>query len=81
MKYFIVQSDNNAIEKNYIPYKFFDEKVKSILQKNLKYITTDFNFYIDVLNSYLNCSFFTGDKKNVIRKFKRKIEIIKRYYK
>ena len=28
MNYFIIKSDNNSLEKNNIPYKFFDEKVK-----------------------------------------------------
>ena len=80
MKYFIVQSDNNEIEKNYIPYKFFDEKVKKIFRKNVKVINKNFNFYIDVFNLYLNCSFFNNDKKNIIRKLKRKIEMRQKRY-
>jgi len=80
MKYFIVQSDNDILEKNYIAYKFFYGKVYNIIRKKLKYVTNDFDFYIDVLNLYVNCSFFNNDKKNIIRKFKRKLEIRKKKY-
>ena len=36
---------NNTIEKNNIPYKFFDKKVKNNLRNNMKYLNKDFNFY------------------------------------
>jgi glycosyltransferase involved in cell wall biosynthesis len=81
MKYFILQSDNNNIEKNYISYRFFEEKVKHKLRKDIKYIQNDFDFYIDVLNLYLSCPFFSKEKKKVIMKYKHKIIIKKRYYK
>ena len=80
MKYFIIQSDNDILEKNYIAYKFFYGKVYNIIRKKLKYVTNDFDFYIDVLNLYVNCSFFNNDKKNIIRKFIRKLEIRKKKY-
>ena len=81
MKYFIIQSDNSYIEKNNIPYKFFEKNVQNHLLKNMKYITKDFNFYIDVLNLYLDCPFFNNDKKGKIKKIIRKFTIKKRYYK
>ena len=81
MKYFILQSDNNTIEKNNIPYKFFDKKVKNKLRNCMKYINKDFDFYIDVLNIYINCPFFDNDKKKEINKFIRKLTIKKKYYK
>ena len=68
MKYFIIKSHNNFIEKIFIPYKFFEEKVKMILLRDMKYISKDFEFYIDVLNLYLECPFFSKDEKNVILK-------------
>lgn len=80
MKYFILQSDNNTIEKNNIPYKFFDRKVKNKLRNCIKYLNKDFNFYIDVLNLYLDCPFFDSDKKNIIKKFIRKLSIKKKYF-
>ena len=81
MKYFILNSDNNTIEKNNIPFKFFEIKVKNILKRDLKYITKHFEFYIDVFNLFLNCPFFNKDKKKVLLKFKRKVLLKKRYYK
>ena len=81
MKYFYIKSDNNIIEKNYIPYKFFEEKVKMILLRDLKYITKNFDFFISVLNLYLECPFFSNYKKAVILKIKRKIIVRKRYIK
>ena len=80
MKYLILQSDNNTIEKNNIPYKFFDKKVKNSLRNGIKYLNKDFNFYIHVLNLYLDCPFFNTDKKNVIKKFIRKLSIKKKYF-
>ena len=80
MKYFIIKSDNNFIEKIFIPYKFFEEKVKMILLRDMKYISKDFEFYIDVLNLYLECPFFSKDEKNVILKVRRKISLRKRYF-
>ena len=81
MKYFILQSDNNTIEKNYIPYRFFLERVKSRMKKDVKYINKDFNFYMEVLDLYLDCPFFSKDKKDTILKIRRKISVRKRYYK
>ena len=42
MKYFILQSDNNTIEKNNIPYKFFELKV----QKYITLVIKVFHFNI-----------------------------------
>ena len=81
MKYFILKSDNNTIEKNNMPYKFFEKKVKNILKKDLKYLSKHFEFYIDVFNLFLNCPFFNKDKKKVLLKFKRKVLLKQRYYK
>ena len=80
MKYFILQSDNNTVEKNFIPYRFFLERVKKKFEKNVKYITKDFDFYIEVFNLFLECPFFTNEKKKLFQKLKHKIIIKKRYY-
>ena len=53
MNYFIIKSDNNSLEKNNIPYKFFDEKVKIYINEVINKITKNFNFYIKVLNLYI----------------------------
>ena len=80
MKYFILQSDNNTIEKNNIPYKFFDKNVKNKLLDCIKYLNKDFNFYIHVLKLYLDCPFFDSDKKKVIKKLIRKLSVRKQKY-
>ena len=46
----------------------------------MKYLNKDFDFYIDVLNLYLDCPFFNDDKKSVIKKFIRKLTIKKRRF-
>ena len=48
MKYFIIKSDNNIIEKNFMPFKFFAKKVNGIVKRDMKYITEGFDFYIEV---------------------------------
>ena len=73
MKYFIIKSDNITLEKNNIPYKFFDEKVKTYINDVINKISEEFNFYIEVLNLYLNCPFFSKEKKDKINKYKNKI--------
>ena len=73
MKYFIIKSDNNTLEKINIPYKFFIDKVKKYLNDSINDITKDFNFYIDVFNLYLDCPFFTKEKRDTIIKYKKKI--------
>ena len=73
MNYFIIKSDNNSLEKNNIPYKFFDEKVKIYINEVINKITKNFNFYIKVLNLYIDSPFFSQRKKDKIAKYKNKI--------
>ena len=80
MKYFILQSDNNEIEKNYIAFRFFIEHVKNKFEKEMKYISKDFDFYIEVLDLYLDCPFFTQEKKQMFLKLMHKIRLKRRYY-
>ena len=73
MKYFILQSDNNTIEKNNIPYKFFKTKVKKHFISSINYINKDFEFYIEVLNLYLNCKHFGKNIIDEINNLKKRI--------
>ena len=73
MKYFMLQSDDNIIEKNYTAYKFFIKKVKKEHEDYINHITNGFDFYFEVLDMYLNCSFFNEENKKEIRIFKDKI--------
>lgn len=81
MKYFMIKSDENLIEKNNMPFKFFIKKVKGILKRDMKYLTKGFDFFIEVFNLYLACQFFKQEQKDIIIKFKRKFIFKKRYYK
>ena len=81
MKYFIIKSDNNIIEKNFMPFKFFAKKVNGIVKRDMKYITEGFDFYIEVINLFLECPFFIKQQKDIFIKLKRKFIIKKRYYK
>ena len=73
MKYLFVQSDNNTIEKNSIAYKFFKEKVKNYISNNINSIINNFEFYVEVLDLYINCPFFTRIQKDEFNKIKDKI--------
>ena len=80
MKYFILQSDNNTIEKNNIPYRFFIEHVKDRFEKDMKYLIRDFDFYIEVLNLFLDCPFLANEKKEIFQKLKHRIILKRRHY-
>ena len=80
MKYFILQSDNNTIEKNNIPYRFFIEHVKNRFEKDMKYLIRDFDFYIEVLNLFLDCPFLANEKKEIFQKLKHRIILKRRHY-
>ena len=80
MKYLFVQSDNNTIEKNNIAYKFFKEKVKNYIRNNINSIINNFEFYVEVLDLYINCPFFTRKQKDEFNIIKDKIINQKKKY-
>ena len=73
MKYYFVQSDNNEIEKNFIAFNFLKKKVIQDNEHYVNNITEGFDFYLNVLDMYLNCSFFNDMKIKEISRFKEKI--------
>ena len=73
MKYYFVQSDNNEIEKNLIAFNFLKKKVIQDNERYVNNITEGFDFYLNVLDMYLNCSFFNDMKIKEISRFKEKI--------
>ena len=73
MKYFYLQSDNNTLEKTYMPYAYFKEKVKKNYEKFIPDLTDGFDFILDVLNLYANSTYFNEEQKIVINDFKNKI--------
>ena len=72
MKYFYIQSDNNTIEKTNLAYKYFFQKIK-VFGKYLPYVTTGFDYFLDILNLYMNSSFFSEHQKKFISEFRLKI--------
>ena len=82
LKYYYLQSEDNQIEKNFVGYKFFDEKIYKSYKNRTDNLTEGFNYIIDVLNIYINCSFFNENQKNNLIDFKdiiinRKKQILK----
>ena len=70
LKYYYLQSEENQIEKNFVGYKFFDEKIYKSYKNRTDNLTEGFNYIIDVLNIYINCSFFNESQKNNLIDFK-----------
>ena len=78
LKYYYIQTEDNEIEKNYVGYKFFIEKVYYFYSNKIGYLTRGFDYVIDVLNMYINCSFFNLTQKIILNNFRNLI--IKRKY-
>ena len=72
MRYFYIKSDNNEIEKSNTAYKYFQKSLKGY-GKHLSDMTEGFDFALDVLNLYLNSTYFKSSQKNYINDFKSKI--------
>ena len=72
MKYFYFQSDNNTLEKVNVAYKYFNSAFREFGGR-IQYLTSGFDYILDVFNLYLNSSFFNQDQKNNINGFKEKI--------
>lgn len=72
MKYFYIRSDNNEIDKVNTAYKYFYKTVKGI-GKMVSDMTEGFDFALDVLNLYLNSTYFNSFQKEKINSFKLKI--------
>ena len=72
MKFYYLQSDNNILEKRYICYNYFKRSVDGFGYL-LEYLTDGFDLIIDILNLYLNSTYFDAAQKNDINNFKIKI--------
>ena len=70
LKYYYVQTKENYIEKNFVGYKFFNEKVYIFYQNATNSLTKTFDFIIEVLDMYINCSFFNEAQKYNLTNFK-----------
>lgn len=84
LKYYYFQTKENKLEKNYVCYKFFDEKIYKTHRNMTIYLTDGFDYIIDVLDKYINCFFFNEEQINKFIDFKKLIikrkGIIKKKY-
>ena len=84
LKYYYFQTKENKLEKNYVCYKFFDEKIYKTHRNMTIYLTDGFDYIIDVLDKYINCCFFNEEQINKFIDFKKLIikrkRIIKNKY-
>lgn len=84
LKYYYFQTKENKLEKNYVCYKFFDEKIYKTHRNMTIYLTDGFDYIIDVLEKYINCCFFNKEQINKFIDFKKLIikrkGIIKKKY-
>ena len=72
MRYFYIRSDNNEIDKINTAYKYFQKSVNGY-GKHLSDMTAGFDFALDVLNLYLNSTYFDSSQKYSLNDFKSKI--------
>ena len=73
LKYYYFQTKENKIEKNYVCYKYFDEKIYKTHRNMTIYLTDGFDYIIDVLDKYINCCFFNEEQINKFIDFKKLI--------
>ena len=73
MKYYYEQSENNDLEKVKVAYDYFYGKIYRTYFKDIINLTEGFNFIIEVIDLYLNCSFYNLEKKNYLNIFKNEI--------
>ena len=73
LKYYYFQTKENVLEKKYVCYKFFDEKIYKTHRNMTIYLTDGFDYIIDVLDKYINCCFFNEEQINKFIDFKKLI--------
>lgn len=70
LKYYYFQTEENEIEKNFVGYKFFEEKVLKPYKNRTDNLSKGFDYIIDVLNIYLNSTYFNDTQKIDLTEFK-----------
>ena len=73
MKYYYIQSENNNSDKNLIAFNFFGNKIYKDYKNKIQYLTNGFDYLIDVLDLYLNSTFFNKNQKSKLMEYKNKI--------
>lgn len=70
LKYYYIQSENNEIEKNFVGYKFFTEKINNFYVDKINNLTEGFDYIIDVLNLYIRSPFLNITQKDDLIAYK-----------
>ena len=70
LKYYYFQTEENEIEKNYVGYIFFYEKIYKYYIGRINDLTKGFDYIIDVIDMYVNCSFFNLTQKFNLNHFR-----------
>ena len=70
LKYYFFQTEENEIEKNYVGYIFFYEKIYKYYIGRINDLTKGFDYIIDVIDMYVNCSFFNLTQKLNLNHFR-----------
>ena len=73
LNYYYEQTEENELEKNFVGYKFFFEKIFPYYLNLTDNLTKGFGFIIKVLNKYINCSFFNQTQRMNLTKFRNLI--------
>ena len=63
LKYYYIQTKENKEEKNYVGYTFFYDKVYKYHKNLTQELTKGIHYIINVLDMYINCSFFNNAQK------------------
>ena len=70
MKYYYDQSDDDYFEKRMGAYNFFIIRINHIYRSKIQYLTTGFDYIIELINFFLKSEFYTQYEKYLIKEFK-----------
>ena len=70
MKYYFIQSEDNYSEKNLVAFNFFERKIYKDYKDSITYLTKGFDYLINVLDLYLNCTFYNKEQKSELEEYK-----------
>ena len=77
MEFYFEQTENNTFEKTMGGYNFFELKIRNIYYSKIKYLTNGFIYINNIIDLYLNSSFFNKKQRYNLKRFKYKINIQK----
>ena len=73
LKFVFENSKNQKYEKNMCNILFRRIAIRNNIYKRILQIKNDFNFYLDVINEYLNSEFINNNNKKYLRKTKKNL--------